>query len=84
MLCTAIGQFLDLKMSKTCKNDYLNMFRPKKHLTIIKFKTAYYTYDLPIHLGSLLAGQKLDVKTRKQVQDLSLDLGTLFQIQVIK
>lgn len=79
MLFSAFGQFLDLK---TSTNKYFKTFTPEKHLTIVRYKTAYYTYDLPIYLSYLLTGNKLDGKARKQVQDLNIDLGTLFQIQV--
>ncbi|KOB70829.1 Farnesyl diphosphate synthase-like protein [Operophtera brumata] len=61
-------------------NDY-SLFTVERHETIIKYKTAYYTYDLPTKLGLLLADYKVDVQTKKLMQDVSLEIGLLFQTQ---
>lgn len=81
MLYTASGQFLDYKTTDHKTNDY-SLFTTERHHTIIQYKTAYYTYDLPITLGLLLVDYKVDGETKKLMQEVALMIGLLFQTQV--
>lgn len=48
---------------------------------IVKHKSAYYTFKLPITLGLMLANQ-FNEETHKNADDISMQLGRLFQMQV--
>ncbi|KOB70831.1 Farnesyl diphosphate synthase 3, partial [Operophtera brumata] len=62
------------------KSDY-SMFTIDRYYSIVKHKTSYYTFKLPVSLGYLLANNA-DKNTHKKVEEVCLDLGKLFQIQV--
>jgi geranylgeranyl diphosphate synthase type I len=44
-------------------------------------KTARYTFEGPLHLGAVLAGQKKNIKLLKAFSAYSLPVGRAFQIQ---
>ncbi|KAI4229433.1 MAG: hypothetical protein L6R36_000887 [Xanthoria steineri] len=76
---TEIGQLCDLLTAPEDHVD-LNQFSPKKHSFIVIYKTAYYSFYLPValalHYLSLATPQNL-----KQAQDILIPLGEYFQIQ---
>lgn len=79
---TAIGQSLDLMSSSTqeggsCKLDDFTM---KRYTSIVRHKTAYYSFYLPVQLGMVLAGIK-DPELYRQARTLLLAMGHLFQVQ---
>ncbi|XP_061720504.1 uncharacterized protein LOC133527492 isoform X1 [Cydia pomonella] len=76
---TSIGQHLDLTMANRHKNDY-SLFTIEQYNAIVKYKTAYYTFKLPVCLGLLLANNT-DPAKHKKVEDICLDIGRFFQIQ---
>lgn len=47
---------------------------------IVKYKSAYYTYKLPITAGLMLANQ-FNEETHKDSDEISMQLGRLFQMQ---
>lgn len=51
----------------------------KEILDLYKFKTARYSFSLPMMAGAVLAGA--DKKTVSQFEKLGEDLGIIFQIQ---
>ncbi|XP_054162155.1 farnesyl pyrophosphate synthase-like [Oppia nitens] len=64
-----------------------NMLRPQFHLftksryeTIVKFKTSYYTFVLPVRLGMYMMDMT-DQTVHQQTEQLLLKIGYLFQIQ---
>ncbi|XP_062529778.1 farnesyl diphosphate synthase 2 isoform X1 [Bombyx mori] len=75
---TSMGQHLD-HVTGNRKTDY-SSFTLDRYYTIIKYKAAYYTYNLPVSLGLLLA-ENVDEKIYKSAQDICLEIGTMFQIQ---
>lgn len=75
-----MGQHLDFEMAHRHKKDY-SLFTTEKYNSIAKFKTAYYTYKLPVCLGLLLAN-KTDPETHKRAESICIDIGLLFQMQV--
>lgn len=67
-------------MAHRNKNDY-SMFTIERYETIVKHKTAYYSYTLPVGLGMLLANIT-DKEVLRKTEDICLDIGKFFQIQV--
>ncbi|KAL8790910.1 MAG: hypothetical protein Q9213_000335 [Squamulea squamosa] len=76
---TEIGQLCDLLTAPEDHVD-LSQFSPKKHSFIVIYKTAYYSFYLPValalHYLSLATPTNL-----KQSQDILIPLGEYFQIQ---
>ncbi|XP_028158125.1 uncharacterized protein LOC114351208 [Ostrinia furnacalis] len=79
LLNTSIGQHLDYTMAHRNKSDY-SLFTVERYSAIVKFKTAYYTYKLPVSLGLYLAG-KTNRELHKIAEDIFLELGQFFQSQ---
>lgn len=77
---TALGQHLDYTMAHRKKNDY-SLFTIDRYNAIVKYKTSYYTFKLPICLGMLLANNT-DPNSHKIAEEISLEIGHLFQMQV--
>lgn len=75
-----MGQHLDYTMAHRNKSDY-SLFTIDRYYSIVKHKTSYYTFKLPVSLGYLLANNA-DKNTHKKVEEVCLDMGKLFQIQV--
>uniref|UniRef100_A0A2A4IUH1 Farnesyl pyrophosphate synthase n=1 Tax=Heliothis virescens TaxID=7102 RepID=A0A2A4IUH1_HELVI len=75
---TSVGQHLDIMTGLTKKN--FNLFTMEHYDAIVKNKTAYYTYRLPISLGYMLSN-KYNEETHKVVDEISMKLGRLFQMQ---
>ncbi|CAG8466880.1 6260_t:CDS:10 [Acaulospora morrowiae] len=76
---TELGQLLDLITAPEDKVD-LNRFSMEKYKTIVLYKTAFYSFYLPVALAMHMAGIK-DVAAFQQAKDILLPLGEYFQIQ---
>ncbi|KAL6947255.1 glycerol channel [Hanseniaspora vineae] len=76
---TELGQLLDLI---TAPEDHVDLskFSLEKHSFIVIFKTAYYSFYLPVALAMYVAGIN-DEKDLKQAHDVLIPLGEYFQIQ---
>lgn len=76
---TELGQLLDLV---TADEDHVDLskFSLEKHSFIVIFKTAYYSFYLPVALAMYMSGIN-DEKDLKQVKDVLIPLGEYFQIQ---
>jgi farnesyl diphosphate synthase len=76
---TELGQLLDLI---TAPEDHVDLskFSLEKHSFIVIFKTAYYSFYLPVALAMYAAGCA-DGKDLKQARDVLIPLGEYFQIQ---
>lgn len=76
---TELGQLLDLI---TAPEDHVDLskFSLEKHSFIVIFKTAYYSFYLPVALAMYAAGCA-DERDLKQAQDVLIPLGEYFQIQ---
>lgn len=76
---TECGQLLDLI---TAPEDHVDLskFTLEKHSFIVIYKTAYYSFYLPVALAMFMAGinNKADLK---QARDVLIPLGEYFQIQ---
>lgn len=79
---TSIGQYLDVTMERRQKSDY-SLFTIERYNAIVKYKTAYYTYQLPVGLGMVLANI-FDPLLHKKAEEICLEIGKFFQIQVCK
>ncbi|CAI4034265.1 hypothetical protein SMKI_10G0500 [Saccharomyces mikatae IFO 1815] len=76
---TELGQLMDLITAPEDKVD-LSKFSLKKHSFIVTFKTAYYSFYLPVALAMYVAGIT-DEKDLQQAKDVLIPLGEYFQIQ---
>ncbi|RUP44559.1 geranyltranstransferase [Jimgerdemannia flammicorona] len=76
---TELGQLLDLITAPEDNVD-LSKFSPAKHQFIVIFKTAYYSFYLPVALAMLMAGVKNE-NAYSQARDILIPLGEYFQVQ---
>ncbi|RHZ74195.1 hypothetical protein Glove_227g128 [Diversispora epigaea] len=76
---TEFGQLLDLITAPEDNVD-LNKFSMEKYKFIVKYKTAFYSFYLPVALAMHMAGIK-EPTAFKQALDILLPLGEYFQIQ---
>ncbi|CEJ59943.1 Farnesyl pyrophosphate synthase [Penicillium brasilianum] len=76
---TELGQLCDLI---TAPEDNVNLdnFSMEKYMFIVTYKTAYYSFYLPVALA-LLYLQVATPETLKQAHDILIPLGQYFQIQ---
>lgn len=76
---TEMGQLLDLI---TAPEDHVDLskFSLDKHSFIVIYKTAFYSFYLPVALAMYMAGIN-DEKDLKQAHDVLIPLGEYFQIQ---
>lgn len=76
---TELGQLLDLVTADEEHVD-LSKFTLAKHSFIVIFKTAYYSFYLPVALAMYMCGINSE-EDLKQVRDVLIPLGEYFQIQ---
>lgn len=76
---TEMGQLIDLI---TAPEDHVDLskFSLRKHHLIVVFKTAFYSFYLPVALAMRVVGIK-DEALYKQALDILLILGEYFQVQ---
>nr|AER12202.1 farnesyl pyrophosphate synthase [Hedychium coccineum] len=75
---TASGQLLDLITTHEGEKS-LSKYNITVYNRIVQYKTAYYSFYLPVACALLLAGENLD--NFLQVKDILIQMGTYFQIQ---
>lgn len=76
---TELGQLLDLLTAPEDEVD-LSKFSLEKHSYIVRYKTAFYSFYLPVALAMYMAGIT-SPEDLKQAQDVLLPLGEYFQVQ---
>lgn len=76
---TELGQLLDLLTAPEDEVD-LSKFSLEKHSYIVTYKTAYYSFYLPVALAMYMAGIA-SPEDLKQAEDVLLPLGEYFQVQ---
>jgi len=74
---TATGQTLDLITQPG--NNFEN-FTIERYKAIVKFKTAFYSFYLPVALAMYMAGIK-DAQLHENAKEILLAMGEFFQIQ---
>lgn len=76
---TELGQLLDLTTAPEDDVD-LNRFSLEKYWYIVRYKTAFYSFYLPVALAMHMAGISSEADL-KQARDILLPLGEYFQVQ---
>lgn len=80
-LKTSMGQSLDMLIAKSFETTRkLDKFTMDCYKAIVKYKTAYYSFHLPIALSMYMAGIS-DPERHRQAKTILLQMGELFQIQ---
>ncbi|XP_014213887.1 farnesyl pyrophosphate synthase [Copidosoma floridanum] len=77
---TSFGQALDLLATNFGKKPNLNLFTMDKYNSIVKYKTAFYSFVLPVQLAMYFAGIK-DPEMHRQAKTILLEMGHFFQVQ---
>ncbi|XP_036143821.1 farnesyl pyrophosphate synthase-like [Monomorium pharaonis] len=80
VLKTIMGQCLDMLSTNFGKKPNLNLFTMNQYNSIVKCKTSYYSFLLPVILAMHLAGIK-DPEIFRQAETILLEMGHLFQVQ---
>ncbi|KAF8762752.1 hypothetical protein HU200_009057 [Digitaria exilis] len=77
-LQTAMGQMLDLITTHTGAKD-LARYRIQGYRRMVKYKTSYYSFYLPVACALLLNGAKLSDYV--ELNNVLIEMGVYFQIQ---
>ena len=78
---TELGQLLDLTTQPLPPAiPDLKKFTLKRHAEIVKYKTAFYSFYLPVALG-LIMGNIDDETAFEQALEICLVMGEYFQVQ---
>lgn len=77
-LQTAMGQMLDLITTHTGAKD-LARYKIQGYRRIVKYKTSYYSFYLPVACALLLNGAKLSDYV--ELKNVLIEMGVYFQIQ---
>ncbi|GAV59651.1 polyprenyl_synt domain-containing protein [Cephalotus follicularis] len=75
---TAHGQMIDLVTTLEGEKD-LSKYSLLLHRRIVQYKTAYYSFYLPVACALLMAGENLD--NHIGVKNILIEMGTYFQVQ---
>ncbi|KAG0459720.1 hypothetical protein HPP92_022848 [Vanilla planifolia] len=75
---TASGQMLDLITTHKGEED-LSKYKLPVYNRIVQYKTAFYSFYLPVACALLMAGENLD--NYIDVKNILVDMGTYFQVQ---
>ncbi|KAL5202036.1 hypothetical protein ABZP36_012988 [Zizania latifolia] len=75
---TASGQLLDLITTHEGEKD-LTKYNIGVHRRIVQYKTAYYSFYLPVACALLLSGE--DLINYGAVENILVEMGTYFQVQ---
>jgi len=76
-LKTAYGQSLD---TRTGVEKQFDTYTFELYSSIVKYKTSYYTFTLPVSLAMVMAGIK-DPELFEQAEAITLEMGHFFQVQ---
>ncbi|KAI3876797.1 hypothetical protein MKW92_024248 [Papaver armeniacum] len=75
---TASGQMLDLITTLDGEKD-LAKYKLAVHRRIVQYKTAYYSFYIPVACALLMAGENLD--DHVLVKNVLIEMGVYFQVQ---
>ncbi|XP_071495745.1 farnesyl pyrophosphate synthase-like [Diadema antillarum] len=76
---TVVGQALDLITSPDTDRD-LNRFTQQRYDAIVKWKTAFYSFYLPVASAMYMVGIS-DAKAHADAKTILLQMGHFFQVQ---
>lgn len=77
---TEIGQLLDLTSQPADGKIDLNRFTIQRYRSIVKYKTAFYSFYLPVAMGMLMSGIR-DPEAYSIAKKICCIMGEYFQIQ---
>ncbi|XP_011312481.1 farnesyl pyrophosphate synthase [Fopius arisanus] len=77
---TTMGQTLDLLSTNFGSKPNLNLFTMDRYNAIVKYKTAYYSFVMPVTLAMYFAGVT-DPEMHRQAKTILLEMGHFFQVQ---
>ncbi|XP_050213327.1 farnesyl pyrophosphate synthase 1 [Mercurialis annua] len=75
---TASGQMIDLITTLEGEKD-LSKYTLSLHRRIVQYKTAYYSFYLPVACALVMSGENLD--NHIDVKNILVDMGIYFQVQ---
>ncbi|XP_042521036.1 farnesyl pyrophosphate synthase 1 [Macadamia integrifolia] len=75
---TSSGQMIDLITTIEGEKD-LSRYTLPLHHCIVQYKTAYYSFYLPVACALLMLGENLD--NHLDVKNILIEMGTYFQVQ---
>jgi farnesyl diphosphate synthase len=81
---TEVGQLLDLTSQEMGGTMDLNRFTEERYKSIVKYKTAFYSFYLPVAMGMhTVLGKNLsaDSPALEQARSICCAMGEYFQIQ---
>jgi farnesyl diphosphate synthase len=79
---TELGQLLDLTSQDQDAPMDLDKFTEERYKGIVKYKTAFYSFYLPLASGMILSGvDASNTKIFDTVRDICVQIGEYFQIQ---
>ncbi|KAF2361153.1 Polyprenyl synthetase [Trinorchestia longiramus] len=80
-LKTALGQTLDLLSNESGRGKpQLEQFTMDRYDAIVRYKTGYYSFYLPVALGMHMAGIT-DTELHRQARTILLEMGSFYQVQ---
>lgn len=77
---TELGQLLDLRSVPPDAELDISTFSLDVYKKIVKYKTAYYSFYLPLAAGLIITGVK-DENVYKITEEICVEMGEYFQIQ---
>lgn len=77
---TAYGQSLDLLSNPPGRKPDFRSFSVERHAAIVKYKTAYYSFCLPVRLAMYMAGWS-NPQAHSYSEQILAKMGHFFQIQ---
>ena len=77
---TELGQLLDLTSQPMNAPPDLERFTEERYYSIVKYKTAFYSFEMPVKLALLLSGYA-DEAIFAQSRAVLVDMGVYFQVQ---
>ncbi|KAL0101414.1 hypothetical protein PUN28_018917 [Cardiocondyla obscurior] len=77
---TVMGQCLDLISTNFGKKPNLDLFTMNRYNSIVEYKTAHYSFLLPVTAAMQVAGIK-DPEMYRQAKTILLEMGHLYQVQ---
>ncbi|XP_063876330.1 farnesyl pyrophosphate synthase-like isoform X2 [Scylla paramamosain] len=90
-LKTALGQALDLLSCPPGQKPILKKFTMERYNSIVKYKTSFYSFYLPIALSMYMAGIRntdnvrvagiTDRELHRQARTILVEMGQFFQVQ---
>lgn len=77
---TEFGQLLDLTSQRLGGPIDLDRFTIERYISIVKYKTSFYSFYLPVACGMIVSGIT-DVELYNKAREILLIMGEYFQIQ---